>query len=74
MLVWGLNRDYQLGNGKRSNLSTPAYLELAEGRLMLGKRKAEVSDLHGKKWRRNVEVEQRALAGDGSSVIYWRVC
>lgn len=28
LLVWGANREYQLGNGKRASLATPASLEL----------------------------------------------
>lgn len=28
LLVWGANRQYQLGNGKRTSLATPVLLEL----------------------------------------------
>ena len=89
LLVWGANRDYQLGNGKRASLATPTTLELpglpnsvkfegddeSKGRLMLMKRRAkEVKDMGGKKWKGNVDVEQCAVAGWGSSLVYWKIC
>lgn len=43
-------------------------------RLMLRTRKADVKDMKGKVWKRGVQVEQRAVAGYGSSLVYWRVC
>ncbi|KAL5490451.1 hypothetical protein ACEPAI_5284 [Sanghuangporus weigelae] len=98
LLVWGANREYQLGNGKRASLATPATLELSglpggggpnvdtvktedigdsavdKGRLMLLKRQAkEVKDLQGRRWKTNVDVEQRAVAGWGSSLVYWKI-
>lgn len=98
LLVWGANRDYQLGNGKRTSLATPANIELSglpggggsnidnvkteepdgsgagKGRFMLVKRRAkEVKDLHGRRWKTNVDVEQHAVAGWGSSLVYWRI-
>lgn len=73
LVVWGLNRDYQLGTGKRSNLNSPATLERPEGgRFILAKRRATVRDLSGKVWKKNVEVEQCAVAGYGNSVVYWK--
>lgn len=89
LLVWGANREYQLGNGKRASLATPTTLELpglphsvqlegdaeSKGRLMLMKRRAkEVKDMQGRNWKRNVDVEQCAVAGWGSSLIYWKIC
>ena len=43
-------------------------------RFMLGKKKAEVRDLSGKVWKKEVEVEQCAVAGYGNSVVYWKIC
>ncbi|KAH8117476.1 RCC1/BLIP-II [Phellopilus nigrolimitatus] len=95
LLVWGANREYQLGNGKRASLATPAALELPglpsgagmasagegksgdseKGRLMMSQRQAkEVKDLQGRRWKTNVDVEQCAVAGWGSSLIYWKIC
>ena len=57
LLLWGANKDYQLGNGKRASAATPATLELPGlsvgpkvpsepgkdlGRLMMMQRKARV--------------------------------
>lgn len=75
LLVWGFNRDYQLGNSKRTSLATPANLEVpGGGRLMMMKRTAEVKDMQGRRWARGVEVEQRAIAGFGASLVYWKIC
>ena len=90
LLLWGANKDYQLGNGKRASAATPATLELPGlsvgpkvpsepgkdlGRLMMMQRKARVvQDLQGRKWKTNVDVEQHAVAGWGSSLVYWRIC
>ena len=95
LLVWGANREYQLGNGKRASLATPTRLELPglpggggpnidktekatgvseTGRLMLVQRLAkEIKDLQGRRCRTNVDVEQRAVAGWGSSLVYWKI-
>ncbi|KAF9233602.1 regulator of chromosome condensation 1/beta-lactamase-inhibitor protein II [Melanogaster broomeanus] len=71
--AWGLNHDYQLGTGKRTSLNTPVTLERPEGgRFILAKRKARVNDLSGKVWKKNVEVEQCAVAGYGNSIVYWK--
>lgn len=75
LLVWGANQEYQLGNGKRGSLASPVALNGPDGqRLMLGKRAADVKDLGGKVWKRGVQVEQCAVAGWGSSLIYWKIC
>ncbi|KAI0797823.1 RCC1/BLIP-II [Abortiporus biennis] len=80
LVVWGANQDYQLGIGKRGSIATPTALQLPVGpdseekRFILGRRKAsEVRDLSGKVWKKGVEVEQRAVAGFGNSVVYWRI-
>ncbi|KAH9952201.1 RCC1/BLIP-II [Amylocystis lapponica] len=75
VLAWGANYEYQLGNGRRGSVATPTVLESAGARLMLEKRRArEVRDGAGRVWKRGVEVEQRAVAGWGTSVVYWRIC
>ena len=75
LLGWGANYEYQLGNGRRSSVPIPTVLEVAGGRMMLSKRKAnEVRDLSGKVWKRGVNVEQCAVAGWGNSMVYWRIC
>lgn len=73
-MAWGLNHEYQLGTGKRTSLNAPTTLERPEGgRFILAKRKATVKDLSGKVWKKNAEVEQCAIAGCGSSVVYWKI-
>lgn len=73
LVAWGLNHDYQLGTGTRKSLNTATMLERPEGgRFILGRRKATVRGLSGKVWKRNVEVEQCAIAGYGNSVVYWK--
>ncbi|KAI5123298.1 hypothetical protein M0805_009319 [Coniferiporia weirii] len=93
LFVWGANREYQLGNGKRASLATPATLELpglptevgdkpgddSEGgkksRLMMVQARAKlVKDLQGRRWGTNVDVEQCAVAGWESSLVYWKIC
>lgn len=74
LVAWGTNHDYQLGTGKRSSLPVPTTLERPEGgRFILGQRKASVRDLAGNVWKKKVEVEQRAVAGYGNSIIYWKI-
>lgn len=75
IFVWGTGQDYELGNGKRSSLATPTTLTQADGtRRMLMKIKADVKDLQGKVWKRQVEVEQCAVGGYGNTVVYWKIC
>ncbi|KAI0831122.1 RCC1/BLIP-II [Trametes gibbosa] len=76
VVVWGANFDYQLGNGKRGSLPTPTVLLTPGGeRFMLHRQRArEVRDLQGQVWKKGVDVEQRAVAGWNSSVVYWRIC
>jgi hypothetical protein len=73
LVVWGRNYEYELGNGKRANVSVPTTLETPNGRFMLRERKANVKDLHGKLWKRNVLVEQQPVVGFGNSCVYWKV-
>jgi len=73
LVVWGLNHDYQLGTGKRTSLNAATILERPEGgRFILARHKANVRDLSGKVWKKNVEVEQCAIGGYGNSVVYWK--
>ncbi|KAI0340522.1 RCC1/BLIP-II [Trametopsis cervina] len=75
LLVWGSNQEYQLGNGKRGSSASPQALHTPDGqRFMLSQRKADIKDLSGRVWKKGVLVEQRAVAGWGNSVIYWRIC
>lgn len=88
VLSWGAGHSYQLGRGKRASSAVPAPLELVSSgskgeaaaesgseRFMLARRRArEVFDLSGRRWGKNVEVEQAAVAGWESSLVYWRVC
>ncbi|KAI0282735.1 regulator of chromosome condensation 1/beta-lactamase-inhibitor protein II [Russula brevipes] len=75
LLAWGTNYDYQIGNGKRASIAVPTTLETADGnRVMLGKFRAKiVRDPQGRVWRRGVDVEQVAIGGHGSSLVYWRI-
>lgn len=75
LMVWGRNYDSELGNGKKASLVIPTALENGEGeRFMLMSQTArEVKDLHGKFWKRGVKVEQHAVAGYSSSIVYWKI-
>ncbi len=77
LFAWGMNYDYQVGNGRRASIAVPTTLEPAEGlgdRIMLEKRRATVvRDPQGLVWRRGVEVEQVAVGGFGTSLVYWRI-
>ena len=74
LFVWGRNYEYQLGTSKKANIAVPTALETAEGgRFMLHQHKADVKDLHGKVWKRGVQVQQEAVAGFQSSAVYWKI-
>ena len=74
VLAWGLNQHYQLGNGKRASVSSPLPMETAdrEGRLMCKIGKEKVRDFNEIVVGRRMNIEQRAVAGPGLSVIYWK--
>ncbi|KAF9500374.1 RCC1/BLIP-II [Pleurotus eryngii] len=76
LMVWGKNHDSELGNGKKGSSPLPSALTTTDGqRFMLMARTANhVVDLQGKLWKRGVKVEQRAVAGYGNSIVYWRLC
>jgi hypothetical protein len=75
LVVWGKNYESELGNGKKSSVPVPTTLETPEGgRFMLRHRKAkEIKDLHGKVWKRGIEVEQSAVVGFNNSAVYWKI-
>ncbi|KAG7092292.1 hypothetical protein E1B28_008654 [Marasmius oreades] len=75
LLAWGKNYDSELGNGKKSSMAVPVVMQNAEGdRMMLSKIKAkEVLDLSGRRWKRDVEVEQRPVTGYCNSAVFWKV-
>ncbi|KAJ7694182.1 regulator of chromosome condensation 1/beta-lactamase-inhibitor protein II, partial [Mycena rosella] len=70
--AWGRNQDYELGNGKKTNVASPTPVDSGNGRLLLQRKKAkEVRDLKGGN-RRNIVVEQTIVAGFGCCVVFWR--
>jgi hypothetical protein len=75
LLVWGANYDYQLGSGKRGSVAAPTTLQRPDGsRFMLMQKRADVvKDLKGSVWRTGVNVEQRAVALHGGSLVYWKI-
>jgi len=74
LVVWGANYDYQLGIGKRGNTANPVMLHRPDGsRYLLRKVEAAVRDLEGKVWKNKAKVEQTAVAGNKTSVVYWRI-
>jgi hypothetical protein len=75
LIVWGSNYDHQLGIGKRGSLAAPTNLHRLDGSrfMLLRKKAAVVRDLGGKVWRNGVDVEQRAVALPGCSVVYWHI-
>ena len=74
VVVWGSNRSYELGNGRRSNQAVPINLEGSRAMpFMLKERHLEVVDLHGKRWSKSARVEQTPVAGPGCTVVYWKI-
>lgn len=78
LLIWGRNLESELGNGKKSSLAVPTMMSQVETdageRVMLRrKRVKEVLDMQGRRWGRNVWVEQRPAAGYNCSAIFWAV-
>ncbi|KAJ6623449.1 regulator of chromosome condensation 1/beta-lactamase-inhibitor protein II [Mycena sp. CBHHK59/15] len=69
--VWGRNQDYELGNGKKTSVSSPMPVGSGNERLLLQKR--NVKDLQGRTWGRGTAVEQFAVCGFGCSIVYWRL-
>ncbi|TXT12899.1 hypothetical protein VHUM_01300 [Vanrija humicola] len=89
VMEWGGNADYQLGNGKRSSLAVPAYLESplpraadkveekpdgeAVARLSLHQNTADAYDLEGNLIKRGVRAEETIVAGYSCSVLYNKI-
>jgi alpha-tubulin suppressor-like RCC1 family protein len=79
IVFWGNNEFYQLGTGKRNNVSTPLYIQpldrMAEDEVVKGrgkevhrfqitpKKKVKVNG-------RNVQLEQRVECGRGTTAVY----
>lgn len=90
-LLTGLTHaaDYQLGNGKRSSLAVPAYLESplpraadkveekpdgeVVARLSLHQNTADAYDLSGNLIKRGVRAEETIVAGYSCSVLYNKI-
>lgn len=74
MVIWGQNKDYELGNGKRGTLATPVNLAAPSGMpFMLLERESEVYDMGGKLWAAKRLIRQTPVAGNGCSVVYWKI-
>ncbi|KAG6896734.1 hypothetical protein C0992_006451 [Termitomyces sp. T32_za158] len=75
LVVWGKNYESELGNGRKSSIPIPTTLETPDGgRFMLRRRTAKrVLDMHGKLWKKNVQVEQCAVVGPENSAVYWKI-
>ncbi|KAJ7273533.1 regulator of chromosome condensation 1/beta-lactamase-inhibitor protein II [Mycena haematopus] len=74
--AWGRNQDYELGpNSKKPGTCTPMLVDGGDGmgRVLLQSKTSEVRDMRGRVWGRGIKVEQYALCGYGSSIIYWRL-
>jgi hypothetical protein len=73
--AWGRNQDYELGNGKKTpGAASPVPMDAVDERLLLQTKRAKlVRDLQGRVWGRGIKVEQSAVCGFGSNVVYWRL-
>jgi len=76
ILLWGGNEYYQLGTGKRNNLSTPAYIAPLDIQAdkEKGRREEHRFQITPRKkitvGGRIVSVEQRIECGRGVSAVY----
>jgi alpha-tubulin suppressor-like RCC1 family protein len=76
VLVWGSNEFYQLGTGKRNNLSTPTYIAPLDPSMdkEIGRREEKRFQITPRKEikfkGRKVEVEQRLECGRGVTAVY----
>ncbi|KAJ6455757.1 regulator of chromosome condensation 1/beta-lactamase-inhibitor protein II [Mycena sanguinolenta] len=76
LYAWGRNQDYELGpNGKKPGTCSPLLVDGdGTGRMLLQSKKSkEVRDMGGRVWGRGMKVEQTAVCGFGSSIIYWQL-
>ncbi|KAJ7343659.1 regulator of chromosome condensation 1/beta-lactamase-inhibitor protein II [Mycena albidolilacea] len=74
--AWGRNQDYELGPGARKpgTCSPMPVGGDGGGRVLLQSKKSrEVKDLQGRVWGRGIKVEQVAVAGFGTAMIYWKL-
>lgn len=84
-MLWGSNTDYQLGLGRRSNISVPTPLPVdsfvggfdvdraSERMLMRERRVSVLKDMEGQQVAKNVTVEQTVTVGWGCTAVYWKV-
>ncbi|RMJ27430.1 hypothetical protein PHISP_01686 [Aspergillus sp. HF37] len=73
MLLWGGNEHFQLGTGKRSNMSKPGYINAssnAEGNALQEARLQIMPGHRGKVGNRTVDMEQKVECGRYVSAIY----
>jgi hypothetical protein len=74
LVVWGQNKEYELGNGRRNIQAVPGNIPTgSEVPFMLLEKETLVKDLQGKRWARKALVEQTPVAGHGCSLIYWKI-
>jgi hypothetical protein len=74
LYVWGSNRTYELGDGRKSSQAVPRNIFVAnEQRMMLAEKVMDVADLEGKLWKKSTKAEQAIATGYGCSMVYWRV-
>jgi len=74
LVVWGQNKDYELGNRKRSVQAVPINVNTESGmRFMLLEKETAVTDWQEKRWARKALVRQTPVAGYGCSLIYWKI-
>jgi hypothetical protein len=76
VLWWGNNEFYQLGTGKRNNVSSPTYIQPLdiEADKEKGRREEhrfQITPRHKIRFEgRNVSVEQRIECGRGATAVY----
>lgn len=81
---WGHNYDYQVGNGKRNNISHPISPETLDAeqagregsnlnRLQLAPLTHVKAKLPDSNKEKTLEVDQKLVAGPGISAVYSRV-
>ena len=74
LVVWGQNRDYELGNGKRNIQAIPSNLFMDQDmRFMLQEKEIQVKDGRGKRWGTKALIQQTPVAGYGCSLVYWKI-
>jgi len=73
IVIWGQNKDYELGNGKRNIQAVPININGASDmRLMLLEKEVPVIDMQGKSYAKCL-VQQTPAGGYGCSIVYWKI-